>query len=157
MDIAAWLGRRSPFVYPQSLPDFGAAPSCAFVRRWEEGGRSGAEVGSSRHRAVGEGCPRAGDGSSRGPSVAAEQHPPWMTSLVSIPRVVFRAGSPPCVLLRMLSLCSWCAHRSIWRRRTLHFVLEQHPSLSEPLSPGTRHKPNLVTETESVQQLLGVF
>ena len=106
---------------------------------------------------MGEGCPRARDGSSWGPSVAAEQHPPWMTNLVSIPRVVFRAGSPPCVLLRMLSLCSWCAHRSIWRRRTLHFVLEQHPSLSEPLSPGTRHKPNLVTETESVQQLLGVL
>lgn len=39
----------------------------------------------------------------------------------------------------------------------MHFVPEQHPSLSEPPSLGTRRNPDLVTEAEGVKQLLGVW
>lgn len=39
----------------------------------------------------------------------------------------------------------------------MHFVPEQHPSLSEPQSHGTRRNPNLMAETEGVKQLLGAL
>lgn len=145
-------GWSGPVPAPQPPPvrslcsDLGllsAAPSLGCGRRagGGSGGRSGAEGGNLGHGA--RVCVYRDWRVVLGSSVRRRSCSPLSDKFSSHPPGGLRAVFARCVVGRVLRLCAWCAHRRVCRReRTLHFVPEQqHPSLSESLSPGTRRNP----------------